>query len=147
VRQGTDADALAAELSGPEARARYITEFYTTRLWAHPGAFDADGIAHHVEPFLDHHRLRASFANYETVFDPNKRSEPSRLGRNEVTPTLIIFGTSDHVIYPDFDLMAAQVFGRHRGPVRYDNCGHFVPWEAPQRFVADVLDFVANPGL
>ena len=145
VRQGTDADALAAELSTPDARARYIGEFYATRLWAHPGAFDAASIAHHVEPFLAHDRLRASFANYETVFDPSKRSEPSRMGRNEVTPTLIIFGTSDHVIYPDFDLMAAEVFARHRGPLRYENCGHFVPWEAPTRFVADVLEFLANP--
>ena len=147
VRQGTDADALAAELSTPEARTAYIAEFYTTRLWAHPGAFDAVAIEHHSEPFADAARLRASFANYEAVFDPAKRSEPSRLGRNDTTPTLIVFGTSDHVIYPDFDLMAAQVFARHVGPFRYETCGHFVPWEAPGRFVTDVVGFLNEAGL
>jgi len=36
VRQGTDADALAAELATPEQRRRYIATFYTSRFWAHP---------------------------------------------------------------------------------------------------------------
>ena len=39
VRQGTDADPLAAELATPEARRWYISTFYTSRFWAHPGAF------------------------------------------------------------------------------------------------------------
>ncbi len=39
VRQGTDADALAGELRTPEERRRYIATFYTSRFWAHPGAF------------------------------------------------------------------------------------------------------------
>ena len=40
VRQATDADALAAELATPGERRRYIATFYTSRFWAHPGAFD-----------------------------------------------------------------------------------------------------------
>ena len=43
VRQGTDADALAAELATPEQRRRYIATFYTSRFWAHPGAFTTRG--------------------------------------------------------------------------------------------------------
>ena len=39
VRQGTDPDGLAAELDTPEQRRRYIATFYTSRFWAHPGAF------------------------------------------------------------------------------------------------------------
>jgi len=141
IRQGTDADALASELSSDEKRAAYISEFYSTRLWAHPGAFNADEIAWHVEPFRDALKLRASFANYESAFDATKRTEKPLYGRNLVTPTLILFGTSDHVIYPDFDLMAATVFDEHDGPVRIENCGHFVPWEASEEFIFRTVEY------
>jgi len=141
-RQGTDADGLAMELSTEQKRLTYITEFYTTRLWAHPGAFSQTDISYHAAPFLNAEHLRASFGNYESVFNPEKRSEPSVLARNTHTPTLILFGTSDHVIYPDFDLMAATVFEKHSGPIRMENCGHFVPWEAPERLVAETMTFL-----
>ena len=58
-----------------------------------------------------------------------------------MTPTLILFGTSDHVIYPDFDLMAATVFDIHVGPIRIENCGHFVPWEAAEEFIFRTVGF------
>ena len=141
IRQGTDADSLATELATDEKRAGYIAEFYSTRLWAHPGAFSADDIAWHVEPFRDAQKLRASFANYESAFDAKKRIEKPLYGRNLVTPTLILFGTSDQVIYPDFDLMAATVFEDHEGPVRIENCGHFVPWEAAEEFIFRTVKF------
>jgi hypothetical protein len=51
------------------------------------------------------------------------------------TWTLILFGQSDHVLYPDFDRMAAVVFPNHVGPYLLRDCGHFVQWEA-----ADVLN-------
>lgn len=141
IRQGTDADALISELATPHARRAYVSEFYTTRLWAHPGAFSADEVAWHVEPFTDRSRLRASFGNYESAFDPAKRVSRPLFSRNTVTPTLILFGTSDRVIYPDFDRMAAVVFDHHSGPVRIDDCGHFVPWESPAVFVDEVVRF------
>ena len=144
IRQGTDADALASELSTEEKRAEYIAEFYSTRLWAHPGAFSADDIAWHVEPFSDAKKLRASFANYESAFDAKKRIEKPLYDRNLVTPTLILFGTSDHVIYPDFDLMAATVFENHEGPIRIENCGHFVPWEAADEFTFRTVKFCSE---
>ena len=144
IRQGTDADALASELSTEEKRAEYIAEFYSTRLWAHPGAFSADDIAWHVEPFSDAKKLRASFANYESAFDAKKRIEKPLYGRNTVTPTLILFGISDHVIYPDFDLMAATVFENHEGPIRIENCGHFVPWEAVDEFTFRTVKFCSE---
>ena len=144
IRQGTDADSLATELATDEKRAGYIAEFYSQRLWAHPGAFSADDIAWHVEPFRDALKLRASFANYESAFDAKKRIEKPLYGRNSVTPTLILFGTSDHVIYPDFDLMAATVFENHDGPVRIEKCGHFVPWEAAEEFIFRTVKFCAE---
>ena len=141
IRQGTDADALASALDTADKRAAYIAPFYSTRLWAHPGSFTAEDIAWHTEPFRDAQKLRASFTNYEAAFDAAKRSEIPLYGRNSETRTLILFGTSDHVIYPDFDLMAATVFDHHVGPIRLDGCGHFVPWEAPEEFVLRTITF------
>jgi pimeloyl-ACP methyl ester carboxylesterase len=151
VRQGLDPDGLAAELATPEQRRRYIATFYTSRFWAHPGAFlgtDPPGLLggnavvdFHTEPFADGAKLRASFGGYESTFSAAARSEPSRLGRNERTLTLILHGTSDHVIYPAFDRMAAVTFPRHVGPFLLRSCGHFVPWEAPDALVSATVAF------
>jgi pimeloyl-ACP methyl ester carboxylesterase len=155
VRQGTDADALAAELATPDARRHYIATFYTSRFWAHPGAFadpsappgrlgGSAAVDFHTEPFADSAKLRASFGGYESSFDATKRSEPGLLARNDRTRTLLLFGTSDHVIYPEFDRMAAVVFGDHVGPFLLRDCGHFVPWEAPHPFTSGVTAFCSD---
>ena len=156
LRQGMDADALAAELATPEQRRRYVATFYTSRFWAHPGAFmgDAPGVFgpnggtalvdFHTEPFGDAAKLRASFGGYESVFDHARQSEPGLLARNDAVRTLILFGPSDHVIYPAFDEMAAVVFPDHDGPHRLTDCGHFVPWEAADELVAHVSRFCAD---
>jgi len=153
MRQGLDADGLAADLTSSEQRRRYISTFYTSRFWAHPGAFMGDAPAvfgpfggtpqvdFHTEPFGDAAKLRASFGGYESVFDPGKQSEPSPLTRNEDVRALLLFGTSDHVLYPAFDEMAAVVFPDHDGPHRLDGCGHFVPWEASGRLVEHIIRF------
>jgi pimeloyl-ACP methyl ester carboxylesterase len=151
VRQGTDPDGLAADLATPEQRRRYIATFYTSRFWAHPGAFLGDAPApagpfggpppvdFHTEPFGDAAHLRASFGAYTSVFDPATVSEPPMMGRNEAVRALVLFGPSDHVIYPDFDRMAAVVFPDHVGPYRLADCGHFVPWEAPGPLVSGLV--------
>jgi pimeloyl-ACP methyl ester carboxylesterase len=138
LRQGTDADALAAELATAGERRRYIATFYGSRFWAHPGAFDPSAVDFHTEPFADAARLRASFRAYESVFDPDKRSEPALLEPNPDVRCVILFGPSDHVLYPDFDRMAAVVFPDHVGPFLLRDCGHFVPWEAPHALVSTV---------
>jgi pimeloyl-ACP methyl ester carboxylesterase len=152
VRQGTDPDGLMAELTTPEARRRYVATFYTSRFWAHPGAFtgplDASARAlgtaevdFHSEPFADAAKLRASFGGYESAFDPAARSAPTLFAKNDRTETLILFGASDHVIYPAFDRMAALVFPHHVGPFLLRDCGHFVPWEAPHQLVTGTTAF------
>jgi pimeloyl-ACP methyl ester carboxylesterase len=144
VRQGTDADSLAAELATPEQRRRYISTFYTSRFWAHPGSFTPEEVDFHTEPFADADRLRASFRLYEAVFDESARSERPMLGRNEHTATLVLYGPSDHVIPPHFDRMAAQVFVDHTGPFLLRDCGHFVPWEAPHALVSATTAFCGD---
>ncbi|MDQ2651102.1 MAG: hypothetical protein M3Z03_16300, partial [Actinomycetota bacterium] len=57
---------------------------------------------------------------------------------------LLLFGPSDHVIYPAFDEMAAVVFPDHVGPIRLERCGHFVPWEAPGPLVDATVEFCAD---
>lgn len=138
-RQGNDADALASELRTAKERQRYIATFYSSRFWAHPNTFTPEEIDFHTEPFADESKMRASFGNYESVFHEHKRVEKPMLGINEHTPTLIMFGTSDHVIYPDFDRMAATVFAQHVGPFLLRDCGHFVPWEAPHPLVSGTI--------
>ena len=134
LRQGSDADGLAAELSSPEQRRRYIATFYTSRFWAHPGAFTREEVDFLTEPFADGAQLRASFRTYESALKPEPRSEPTLMARND-THTLILFGPSDHVLYPEFDRMAAVVFPDHVGPFLVRDAGHFLQWEA-----ADVLN-------
>jgi pimeloyl-ACP methyl ester carboxylesterase len=140
LRQGTDADALAAELATPDQRRRYIATFYTSRFWEHPGTFaNAGDVDFHTEPFADGAHLRASFGAYESAFSESARSEPSLIGRNDRTLTLILHGTSDHVIAPAFDRMAAAVFPNHVGPYLLRDCGHFVPWESPHALISGTV--------
>lgn len=144
LRQGTDADALAGELRTPAERVRYIATFYSSRHWAHPGTFSVEEALFHAEPFGDADRLRASFGNYESAFAADKRVEKPLMARNTHTNTLILFGPSDHVIYPEFDKMAAVTFDKHVGPYLLRDCGHFVPWEAPHALVSGTAAFCSD---
>ena len=141
LRQGTDADALTAELSTPEQRRRYIATFYSSRFWAHPGSFDREAVDFMTEPFADGDKLRAGFGNYESVFSESARSEAPMLGRNPDVEALVLFGPSDHVLYPDFDRMAAVVFPNHVGPFLVRDAGHFLQWEAADVFNSAVRSF------
>lgn len=144
LRQGTDPDGLAADLATADQRRRYIATFYTSRLWAHPGAFDDDAVAFHAEPFADPAKLRASFGPYESAFDRDKRSGRTQWAIGLPTRTLILFGPSDKVIGPDFDRIAEIVFPNRVGPFLLRDCGHFVPWEAADRFVGATVAFCGD---
>jgi pimeloyl-ACP methyl ester carboxylesterase len=155
LRQGLDPDGLLADLPTEAARRRYVATFYTSRYWAHPGAFVADddplgewgaspAVDFHVEPFGDAAKLRAGFGAYASVFDASARSAPTMFGRNDDTTTLVLHGTSDHVLYPAFDRMAAAVFARHVGPFLVRDCGHFLPWEAPHALASGTAAFCGD---
>ena len=57
------------------------------------------------------------------------------------TPTMLLFGPSDHVIYPEFDRMAEVVFPNRVGPFLLRDCGHFVQWEAADRLTGAITTF------
>src|SRR5688572_3936755 len=75
VRQGTDADGLAAELDTPDKRRRYVATFYGSRFWAAPGAFAPEDVDFMTEPFADAARFRASIGFYEVALGRRASSE------------------------------------------------------------------------
>jgi pimeloyl-ACP methyl ester carboxylesterase len=129
VRQGRDADALAAELSTPDRRRRYIAQFYGSRLWATPGAFSRDDVAFMTEPFADADHLRAGFGNYESALGTRPLSEPQRFFEVSAVPTIALYGPDDHVMWPDFPERCEVAFTDLVGPFVVPRAGHFLRWE------------------
>jgi pimeloyl-ACP methyl ester carboxylesterase len=129
VRQGRDADALAAELRTPDERRRYIAQFYGPRFWAAPGTFTREDVDFMTEPFADADRLRAGFGNYESGMRNRPLSEAPRFFELNPVPTLVLYGPDDHVIWREFPAMAEVVFTERVGPFVVPGAGHFLQWE------------------
>jgi pimeloyl-ACP methyl ester carboxylesterase len=129
LRQGRDADALAAELDTPEKRRRYVGEMYGHRFWAAPGAFAPADVDFMTEPFADAEALRASFGLYESALGARPLSEPPRFFERNPVPTLALYGPEDHVIWPDFPERCEVVFTDLVGPFVVPRAGHFLQWE------------------
>ena len=129
VRQARDADALASELSTPELRRRYISEFYGHRHWASPGAFRRAEVDWLTEPFADAERLRAGFGNYESALGARPLSEAPCFFEPSPVPTLALYGPDDHVIWREFPQMCEVAFPELIGPFVVEGAGHFLQWE------------------
>jgi pimeloyl-ACP methyl ester carboxylesterase len=128
-RQGTDADALAAELDTPEKRRRYVAQMYGPRFWAAPGAFMPEDIEFMVEPYGDAEHFRTSLALYEYALGTRRWSEAPRLRELNPIPTLILYGPEDHVIPRDFPERMQAAFPERVGPFVVSGAGHFLQWE------------------
>ena len=135
LRQGRDADALAAELRTPEERRRYVATFYGSRFWASPGSFTREDVDFMTEPFADPDKLRAGFGNYESGLGTRPLSEKPRFFEPSPVETLLLYGPDDHVIWPDFPERACKAFPNRVGPFVVQRAGHFLQWEQ-----ADVLN-------
>ena len=135
LRQGRDADGLAAELDSPDKRRRYIAQFYGSRFWAAPGAFTQEDVDFMTEPFADAEKLRASFGIYETALGTRAASRPPRLFETNPVPTLVLYGPEDHVLQRDFAERCEVAFTERIGPFVVPRAGHFLQWER-----ADVLN-------
>ena len=135
MRQGTDADGLAAELDNADKRQRYVAQMYGPRFWAAPGAFDPADVDFMTEPFGDAERFRASLAIYEYAVRAREWSEAPLLAEPNPTPTLILYGPEDHVIPRDFPQRMEAAFPRRVGTFLVQEAGHFLQWER-----ADVLN-------
>jgi len=134
IRQGTDADGLAAELDTPQRRVAYIADFYGHRLWAGPNSFDAASISFHAEPFADATTFRTSIAAYEPAFRSRPISERALFKQPNDIPTLVLYGPEDHVIPAGFPHACAGAFSRCIGPFVVPGAGHFLQWERAELF-------------
>jgi pimeloyl-ACP methyl ester carboxylesterase len=134
VRQGREADVLAAELDTPERRRRYVGEFYGHRFWATPGAFSREQADFMTEPFADAEHLRAGWGNYESALGTRASSGPPRFFEVSDVPTLALYGVDDHVIWRQFPQMCEVAFTELIGPFIVQRAGHFLQWERAQLF-------------
>lgn len=135
VRQGREADELAAELDTPAKRRRYVEQFYGPRLWGAPGSFSAQDAGFMTEPFADAAKLRAGFGLYEVAMGARELSETPRFFETNPVPTLVLYGPEDHVIPGDFPERCEVAFTERIGPLVVPGAGHFLQWER-----ADVLN-------
>jgi pimeloyl-ACP methyl ester carboxylesterase len=135
MRQGNDADGLAAELDTPDKRRRYIAQFYGSRFWAAPGTFTPEDVDFMTAPFADPDKLRAGFGVYETALRKRPPAEVPRLFETNPVPTLVLYGPEDHVIQRDFPARSEVAFTERIGPFVVPGAGHFLQWER-----ADVLN-------
>ncbi len=148
VRQGREADALAAELDSSERRRRYVGEFYGHRFWASPGAFNRDEVDFMTEPFADAQRLRAGWGNYESALGTRPLSESPRFFEVSPVPTLALYGADDHVIWRQFPQMCEVAFSELVGPFLVQRAGHFLQWERAEllnRAIAYFLGELRRP--
>jgi pimeloyl-ACP methyl ester carboxylesterase len=144
LRQGRDADALAAELRTPEERRRYVAQFYGSRFWASPGSFTGEDVDVMTEPFADADKLRAGFGNYESGLGSRPLSEKPRFFEPSPVETLILYGPDDHVIWPDFPERAVKAFPNRVGPFVVQGAGHFLQWEQADVFNGAVKAFLRD---
>lgn len=140
VRQGAEPDALAAELSTPEARRSYIAGMYTHRLWASPGTFSREDVDFMTEPWADEARLRAGWAVYQLAHG-RPMGEAPMLDRAVDVPTLLLYGADDQVVGPDFLHCCEVAFTDRVGPLVLAGAGHFLQWERADLFNPTVAMF------
>jgi pimeloyl-ACP methyl ester carboxylesterase len=133
-RQGTEPDALLAELDTPERRRAWVAAMYGHRLWAAPGHFSAGDVDFMTEPFADRDKLRASWGAYETAFGNRPLEDVPRLFEPCPVPALVLYGPDDHVVPRSFPDRARVAFPECIGPLVVPNAGHFLQWEQADVF-------------
>jgi pimeloyl-ACP methyl ester carboxylesterase len=144
VRQGSNADGLLAELDTSEKRRAYVGAMYSERGWAAPGAFGAEDVAYHVEPFASAAALRAAVAVYEVGYGKRPLSEIPVLAQVNSVPTLILYGPEDRVVTRHFPARMAVAFPDHAGPFEVADAGHFISWEQPEILHGALRAFFAD---
>ncbi|MGV0833978.1 alpha/beta fold hydrolase [Mycolicibacterium thermoresistibile] len=144
VRQGNEADQVAAELPSEELRRAYIGGFYTYRYWAAMGSFSADEIAFMTEPYGDAEKFRSSLVLYEAFMDPAKMKEPPMLASPLEKRTLILYGMEDRAVGPKFSRRMKLACKDAVGPFLIEDAGHFLQFEQADLFNEAVRVFCVD---
>jgi pimeloyl-ACP methyl ester carboxylesterase len=134
-RQGSDPDALAAELDTPERRRRYIADFYGHRLWGSRGSFTGADVDFMTEPWAEEARCRAGWAVYQLARGTRTSEEVPRMFETMPVPSLLLYGPEDQVVPEVFMDCCEVAFTNRTGPLIVPRAGHFLQWER-----ADVLN-------
>jgi len=124
-----------------------IREHYTRLAAASGGAFSVDELA---APFIAKRDLPGHGEAFAKVMrhmtNPLTRQRYNTLRRLPfiTAPTLVIWGRDDQVnsLEELGEPLARGIPGAKL--IVYDNTGHAVPWEQPERFAADVLEFLKS---
>jgi pimeloyl-ACP methyl ester carboxylesterase len=143
-RQGTDGEALIAELDTPKRRRAWVAAMYGHRLWAAPGTFSDHDVAFHVEPYGDADKLRASWGVYELAFGNREPEDVPRLFETNPIPSVVLHGTADNVVPASFPNRMAVAFTECIGPFYLPDVGHFVQWEAAELLNRTIRWFCAD---
>jgi pimeloyl-ACP methyl ester carboxylesterase len=131
--QGARPDELAAMLPTPDARRQWVAGMYQSRLWASPGTFGRADVDFMTEPFADEDRLRAGWSAYQ-LGHGRPMTEPPLLAGTVDVPTLLLYGTDDHVVGEDFVWFSERAFTDRIGPLLIPGAGHFLQWERADIF-------------
>lgn len=143
-RQGTEPEALLAELDSPQRRRDWVAAMYGHRLWAAPGTFDADDIAFHAEPYADPEKLRASWGVYELAYGNREPEVVPLMFETNPIPTVVLYGEADNVISAHFPDYCAVAFTECIGPFHVPGAGHFLQWEAAELLNRTIRWFCAD---
>ena len=144
VRQGRDADALAAELDTADKRRRYIAGFYGHRFWAAPGAFTREDVDFLTEPFADAASCGPRSGTTRAPWAPGRCRSAPRFFETNPVPTLALYGPDDHVIWRDFPERCEVVFTDLVGPFVVPRAGHFLQWERAELLTRTVVSFLRD---
>ena len=148
---GTEADRFAAALTSDQQRIDYVKGYYTVRTWtgggepirlAAEGSFDDESAGFMAEPFGGAAQFRASLRGYEAVMNPELSPEPALLDRRNLrTETMVLYGTCDGIVGPNFARRAEVCFEHLVGPFLIQDSGHFLSWERSSVFNSALVSF------
>jgi pimeloyl-ACP methyl ester carboxylesterase len=148
---GNHPDELLARLASDAERVDYVKGYYTLRSWrvgaepvplAAPGSFDDATATFMAEQFGAATQFRASLRGYQAVMNPQLSPLPAMLERpNTTVETMVLYGTQDGIVGPNFARRAEVCFERLVGPFLIQDSGHFISWEQPRIFNSALISF------